>query len=100
MLFKTTIYTVPTRTLPLKFNDLRQGTLNRASAPISIIRSPHIDKKSWEQFKFFTQKKTQVIKNPKKLKAFLQLAKTLHKMYAPLRIKINISYYQSFTTKF
>ncbi len=100
MFFKTTIYTVPTRVFPFKLNGAKAGTINKTSAPLSIIRSPHIDKKSREQFKFFMQKKTQIVRDAKKLKLATQFATLLYKMYAPVRIKITISYYQQYYSTF
>lgn len=100
MLFKTTLYTIPTRTLPFLVNNFRAGTITKASHPISIIRSPHIDKKSWEQFKFFMQKKTKITKQLSNLRTTLQFAQILRKMIAPLRIKITISYYHKLHTTF
>ena len=100
MFLKLTLYSIPTRTLPLRLNTLKHGTINKQSAPINIIRSPHIDKKSWEQFRFFSQKKTVILKHHPDSKRLLQLMHTLQKLFAVIRITANSCHQRDFQTRF
>ena len=102
MLVKITIYTIPTRILPLKINTFHNATINKASTPLGIIRSPHIDKKSWEHFKFFIQKRVVILREPgkKDLHAAQKFAQSLKIFFATLRINITICYFYKFKTTF
>jgi ribosomal protein S10 len=102
MLVKMKIYKIPTRTLPFKIESLRAGTITKRSAELSIIRSPHIDKKSREQFKFFSQKNTIILREPgqKQYHDTLKFAKLIKTFFATVRITLNICYFHKFTTRF
>ena len=102
MLVKMKIYTIPTRTLPFKLNTVRTGSIAKRSAAISIIRSPHIDKGSREQFKFFSKKNTLILREPgqKQYKAALAFAKRIKLFFATVRITLTVCHYYRFTSRF
>jgi len=102
MLVKIKIFTIPTRTLPLNINTFNTAAINKPSTPISIIRSPHIDKKSFEHFKFFIQKRMVTLKEPglTQLAATYKFTKLLKLFFATVRTTVNICYFYKFKTTF
>jgi len=94
MFVRLKIYKIPTRTLPLKLNSLPAGHIKKTSTPINIIRSPHIDKRSWEQFTFSISKNLITISTQKQVGRAHKIARLLTKYFSFLRITLitGISY--------
>lgn len=98
--YKINFYSIPSRTLPLHSTNSRFATLQKSSHLINIIRSPHIDKRSWEQFQFFLKKQTMVCNSVKEINKYINAKKALQKMFAVLRIQIIKSETKKFKTQF
>ncbi len=99
MYYTITFYTIPSKSQPLPFTSSNTTTLSRSSSTISAIRSPHIDKRSWEQFKFFV-KKQNVICREEQLDSIKLCHKILLQSLVIIRFQINSHYTLRFTSKF
>ena len=93
--------TVPARNLPIHLTNLKASTIHRRSTLYTINRSPHIDKRSREQFKFFN-KKNIIIKNGTKQEelAIKHNIDVLKQQYSLSRFTLFATTTELFTSKF
>lgn len=101
MKIKLISQTVPARNLPMQFTSLKTSTLHKRSTVYTVIRSPHIDKKSREQFKFFKKKNISIKEASKKEKLILkQTIDILKQQYSLVRFTMFVTTTELFTSTF
>ena len=101
MKLKVIHQTVPARNLPVHLTNLNASTIHRKSTLYTVNRSPHIDKRSREQFKFFS-KKNIIIKHATKKEelAVKQSIQLLKQQYSLSRFTLFTTTTEVFTSNF
>lgn len=100
MFVRLKIQKIPTRVLPLTFNELKGGSIKKLKNPIAIIRSPHIDKRSWEHFRFTSHKTVMSLATAKQYHLAIKIAKILESSFSILRITLAVGKTLRFKTTF
>jgi ribosomal protein S10 len=101
MKIKLILTTIPARNLPLQLTNQKPSTIINQKGPITINRSPHIDKKSREQFKIYTKRNIiyQTV-NKREYSKIQTLLEVLKKQYILLRITLFILTTERFISNF
>lgn len=101
MKVKIILTTIPARNLPLQLTNQTPSTIIKQQGPITVNRSPHIDKKSREQFKIYTKRNVIYQKvSPQEYNKIQHLISILKKQYILLRLTLVLITTERFSTNF